>query len=201
MELSQLAGKQVETLRAISNIGMDHAAAALSQLLQRNINLKAPRILTIADGQLPIPGGVKPSVIGVCLCMQGDARGKIVIVFSRESALNMLDNLLSREESGTGSLTELESSALMEVGNILASSFLNALGGRLRITLVPSVPALLSDIAGTVAELARTVPAGDEILPLLMETEFFDDHSGFSGHFLLLPDHASIDLFLGKTGA
>src|SRR5512136_2328305 len=123
MGFSQLAGDQLEALQEMGNIGMGHAATALSQLMKKNIHLKISRVIAMDVGHVPVfPKGTQLLAVGVYLQILGDARGNILIVFTRENAMRMLDNLFSRDKSGGGPLTELEVSALKEVGNILASA-------------------------------------------------------------------------------
>ena len=49
-------------------------------------------------------------------------------------------------------MNEINASTLKEVGNILASAYLNALGSLLHMTLIPSVPLLAYDMAGAVVD-------------------------------------------------
>jgi chemotaxis protein CheC len=113
----------------------------------------------------------------------------------------MLDNLLSRAKPRSALLNALEISALKEVGNILASAYLNALGKRLKMTLIPSVPVLSFDSTGAVEDFVvnKLGELGD--MSFLIETEFAEDNDNFSGHFFLRPDHASLDIILQKISA
>ena len=79
----ELGSEQLNALREISIVGMDHAAVALSQLMKRDISLKVPRILTMDVARLPETlGGREQMVVGVCLKILGDARGNIVMIFT-----------------------------------------------------------------------------------------------------------------------
>ena len=124
-----------------------------------------------------------------------------MMVFTRENAMQMLDNLLSRAKPRSALLNALEISALKEVGNILASAYLNALGKRLKMTLIPSVPVLSFDSTGAVEGFVvnKLGELGD--MSFLIETEFAEDNDNFSGHFFLRPDHASLDIILQKISA
>ena len=201
MGFSQLADDQLQALREMSNIGMDHAATALSQLMKRDIHLKVSRLLAMDVAHVPeFLGGTQLKVVGVYLKILGDARGNIMMVFTRENAIRMLDSLLSRDKPRGALLSELELSALKEVGNILASAYLNAVGDRLKMTLIPSVPVLSFDMAGAVLDSVLSEQGETGNLSLMIETEFSEDNDTFSGHFFLLPDHASIDAVLSKIG-
>lgn len=196
-----LTDEQHDALQAMSNIGMDHAATALSQLMKRNIHLKVPRVLAVDVAHVPeILGGAQQMVVGVFLQILGDARGNIMIVFTRANAMRMLENLLSRNMTKGALLTELELSALKEVGNILASAYLNALGEKLKMTLIPSVPVLSFDMAGAVVDYVRNELGEVGDLSLMIEAEFSEDNNNFRGHFFLLPAPRSLDLILKKIG-
>jgi len=153
MGFSQMSNEQLHALQEMSIAGMDHAAIALSQLMKREIRLKVPRVMTMDIASLSeFLGGRQQMVIGVYLQILGDARGNIMMIFTREDAVKMLELLLSRNKEKGTLMTELEISALKEVGNILASAYLNALGDRFKMTLIPSVPLLTLDMAGAVID-------------------------------------------------
>jgi len=199
MGVSQLAEDQLQALREMSNIGMDHAATALSQLMKRDIHLKVSRLLAMDVAHVPeFLGGTQIKVVGVYLQILGDARGNIMMVFTRENAIRMLDNLISPDNSREAFLSELELSALKEVGNILASAYLNALGEMLKMTLIPSVPVLSFNMVGTLIDFVLSQQSETGDMSFMIETEFYEDGDTFSGHFFLLPDRASVDLILRK---
>ncbi|WP_305041508.1 chemotaxis protein CheC, partial [Geoalkalibacter sp.] len=94
-------------------------------------------------------------------------------------------------------------STLKEVGNILASAYLSALGGLLGVRLLPTVPALACDMAGAVIDpiLIDLGQAGD--VALMLETEFHsrqDEGRVMQGHFFLLPDPDSLQALLAVLG-
>jgi len=197
-----LTDEQHNALQAMGNIGMDHAATALSQLMKRDIHLKVPRVLAVDVACVQeFLGGTQQMVVGIFLQILGDARGNIMLVFTRANAIRMLENLLSRDMAGGMLLSEMELSALKEVGNILASAYLNALGEKLKMTLIPSVPVLSFDMAGAVVGHVRNEMGEVGDVSFMIETEFSEDNNNFSGHFFLLPSPQSLDLILKKIGA
>ena len=150
MPYSKLTQGQFDALREISSIGMGHAATALSQLLDEQIHLNVPRVTLTDIADVPdLLGGAERLVAGVTLQILGDARGNILMVFPSESASRLLARLL-RQDEGIVLESEIGVSTLKEVGNILASAYLNALGGLLGKTLIPSIPMYSCDMAGAV---------------------------------------------------
>jgi chemotaxis protein CheC len=203
VNFSRLSEGQLDALKEISNIGMGHAATALSQLIGETVYLRVPRVTVTDIAQVPeLMGGAEREVVGITLRILGDARGNILLVFPYESARQLLACLLHQSESEP-LLNELGTSTLKEVGNILASAYLNALGSLLHLTLIPSVPMLAYDMAGAVVDfvLIELSQAGD--LALMVETEFHGvtpGTAGIKGHFFLLPDPASLVFILDAVG-
>jgi chemotaxis protein CheC len=203
MTFTRLTAEQLDTLKEISNIGMGHAATALSQLLGETILLRVPRVEVAEIAEVPeLLGGAERVVVGITLQVLGDARGNILLIFPRESAHYLLSTLLVQQEKGLV-MNELGVSTLKEVANILASAYLNALGSLLKMTLIPSVPLLAFDMAGAVVDyvLIQLSQTGNHAL--MVETEFHDrrgSDQAVSGHFFLLPDPASLQVVLKAAG-
>lgn len=194
--MKELSAQQIDMLAEISNIGAGHAATALSQLLNKKILLQVPSVKVIPIAEVPeVVGGPERLVVGLFFRIFGNAKGNILILFPKESALSLIAELLSREPSGSNILQEMESSALKEVGNILASAYLNALSQMLKMVLIPSVPGLAYDMAGAVLDYILIELSQEGETALLIETEFISE-SRIKGHFFLLPDPESLRLIL-----
>jgi chemotaxis protein CheC len=201
MPFSSLSEQQFDALREISNIGMGHAATALSQLTGKTIHLEVPRVLiTETVSMQGFLGNAERPVIGISLRMLGNAQGYILMVFPRENAIKILEQLLPPKFTGGDTLSELELSALTEVGNILASAYLNALGEMLRMTLIPSVPHLYVDNVGRLID--NTLAEFGEVggITLMVDTEFFSKDERVSGKFFLFPDTSSLEVILTALG-
>lgn len=199
MTLVQLSDGQLDALKEISNIGMGHAATALSQLIGQTVHLRVPRI-TIADiADMPeLVGGAEEVVVGITLQIFGDARGTILLIFPRESAQQLLMRLVGKKPKGL-MFDELSASALKELGNILASAYLSALGGLLHMTLIPSIPLLAYDMAGAVIDNVLIELSQEGDLALMVETEFHGQSPAdevIRGHFMILPDPRTLEVLL-----
>lgn len=200
MTLLPLSDTQLDALKEVSNIGMGHAATALSQLIGEPIQLHVPRISIVEIPRIPeLFGGAEDVVAGITLQIFGDARGIILLLFPQQSAHQLLSRLLGQPSAGL-EFNELSASALKELGNILASAYLSALGSLLQMTLFPSIPLLAYDMAGAVVDNLLIELSQDEDLALLVETEFHGQgpaHEFFiRGHFMILPDAKTLDVIL-----
>lgn len=201
MLFPRLTEQHLDALREISNVGMGHAATALSQLTGKTIHLEVPRVMLTDTLRIPDESGyAEQTVVGISLRMLGNAQGHILIVFSWDNAVRILERLLSRKRPEGNLLSEMELSALNELGNILASAYLNALGEMLNMTLIPSVPHLCVHDAGTV--IANDIAEFGDVggLTLLLDTEFFSKDERVSGQFFLLPTPSSLEVILTALG-
>ena len=78
--------------------------------------------------------------------------------------------------------------------NILSSAYLNALSDFMGMMLVPSVPSLAIDLCGAVLTSIYMNFGYDRDYVFCVETQFLFEDPGLKlrGHFLLLPDLASL---------
>lgn len=203
MPFNELSDAQLDALKEISNIGMGHAATALSQLLGERVELRVPLVTVTDITEVPdLLGGPETLVAGITLQILGDARGNVLLIFPRDSANRLLSRLL-HQNAPSLLLDELGTSTIKEVGNILASAYLSALGNLLHLTLIPSIPMLAYDMAGAVVDyiLIELSASGDQAL--MVETEFHGENPAqepIRGHFFLLPDPGSLNVFLKAAG-
>jgi chemotaxis protein CheC len=203
MPFRELNNVQLDALKEISNIGMGHAATALSQMIGQTVNLRVPHVTITEISQVPeYLGGAEKLMVGITLQILGDARGSIMLLFPQESAHRLLCSLLGHQEKGLV-MNEVTVSALKEVGNILASAYLSALGNLLNKTLIPSVPLLAYDMAGAVVDYVLIDLSKSSDFALMVETNFSGDPGqelAIKGHFFLLPDPVTLDIFLNAVG-
>ena len=201
-EMLRLSHAQLDALREIGNVGAGNAATALSQVIRRKIDMTVPRVSILPLGEVPdVMGGPEAMVAGVYLRVFGPAPGSILFLLPRDSAFHLVDMLMGRKKGDTKFLNEMDESALMEIGNILAGAYLNSLSFFTHLTLLPSIPALAFDMAGAILSiiLIQLGQMGDHAL--VIETEFTsDDEEMMGGQFFLIPDPTSLETILTAIG-
>lgn len=203
MTFNALTEEHLDALREISNVGMGNAATALSQMVDDRIELHVPSVTLVDIVDVPdLMGGAERAVVGVTMQIHGDACGNVLLVFPELSAQRLVNKLLGRDSSQK-QFDELAESALKEVGNILASSYLGAMGSLIHLTMIPSIPAFAHDMAGAIIDflLIELSEVGDQAL--MLETEFHSrqkDDAVIAGHFFLLPDPAALGVLTNAIG-
>lgn len=202
-EFTKLSGLQLDALKEIGNIGAGNAVTALAQMVQAKIDMTVPQVSILPFADVPdLLGGADAHVVGIYFIVTGQAPTSILFILTAEKAGLLVDMLLQRKNGETDvyNLSEMEMSAMMELGNILSATYLNAMSMFTQLTFIPSVPALGVDMAGAIlnAILAQFGEIADHVL--LLETDFTKDEDEVVGHFFLLPEPGSLQTILTALG-
>lgn len=188
-----------DVLKELGNIGAGNATTALAQMLQCKVDMKVPqvRLLDFKDVGEAM-GGEEQIVIGIYLAVEGDITGSIMFVLERNAGKALVSKLMGMPAT-EGDFTEMEISALKEIGNIITGAYLNSLAQLTNLKMLPSIPDLNVDMLNAIL----SVPAiefgimGDQIL--LIQTVFTDEVD-LNGYFILMPDLESYAKMLGALG-
>jgi len=193
-DVRELKARQLDALKEVANIGGGHAATALSQMTNRRVMISVPRINIVRLEEVPeLIGAPNEVVAAVLMHMLGDLTGRTLLLFPERVSLRLCDMLLRRPSGGTTALGTLEQSALKEAGNILSGAYMNALSEFMQMLLLPSVPSLVVDMSAAVLTTTYLNFGHDRDFVFCVETEFrIDAEEALRGHFLLLPDMASL---------
>jgi chemotaxis protein CheC len=188
----------MDVLKEIGNIGSGNAVTALANLLSKKIYMSVPKVRIIDFKDIAtILGGEEELIVGIYLNLKEDIEGNIMFTIDIISATNLLKMLLDREVE---ELDEISISALSEVGNILSSSYVNALSALTGMKIAVSVPSLAIDMAGAIL----SVPAiqfgliSDKVL--FIETVFEEGDNQVKGNLFLLPNIESFQKILSLLG-
>lgn len=184
----QLTEVQLDAIRELGNIGAAHAATTLSQMLMCQINMSVPEVQVVDIGQICDYIGDEYSAM-VVFQLQGELEpgGYIVLLVSRESALRLTNTMLGMTDTER-EFGEMDQSALLEIGNIMISAFLDGTAMLLGIVMLPSPPDMAIDMAHAgMSSLLATMDADiDEVI--LFRTELKDEEHMVNSDILFLPD-------------
>lgn len=176
---------ELDILQSIVSRAMADSSASLAEMTAGRIRLSAPKLLCLPLNLVPsLTGGPEQVVVAVYVAMGGDLSGHVMLFFEEEKALLLADLLFGYPAGTTRSLGPLELSAIAEAGNICVSSFMNAVADVAGLKVIPTVPAVVMDMAGAILQsvVADLYQNGDEVL--VAETGFSGE---VSGRFLLMP--------------
>ncbi len=201
INIEDLNNIQIDVLREIGNIGAGNAATALAKMINKKVDMDVPKIKILEFKEVNgILGGAEIIVVGILLKVSGDLDGYMMFILEFKAAQILVNILMGKSVDDLGEFSDLEISALREIGNILAGSYLSALSSLTNLKIMPSVPDMAIDMAGAIV----SVPAiqfgkmGDTVL--YIETEFSEGTTKVVGDFFLIPNIESYDILLKALG-
>jgi len=145
-------------------------------------------------------GGPEEITAGVLVKMGGQLNGIMLSVQQLDFVNQVLGSMLGITVNGYENLTELENSALVEVGNIMISTFINALCGLSGISVNLTVPAFTVDMQGAILAVPMAEYGGQSDYIMTIGGNFVCDGKEVPCRLLLSPDIRSLNFLLRKLG-
>ena len=191
MKKRRLSKEKFDVLKELANIGVGNALTSLSKMLnEEKVEMNVPEATLAPLQDIPdLLGGAEFPVAGIYIESHGDVGLTILFVLSMDSAYKLISTLLPGSQ---GELDEMGLSALLEVGNILTGSYLNALSMMTNSRMMPSPPKIAVDMSGAIIStvIAEARIVDDEVV--ILKTSLNSLQSNISGHILILPDRGSL---------
>jgi chemotaxis protein CheC len=195
-----LSDIQLDTIREISNIGMGNAATALSQMVGAMVNITVPEALIIdVTDVADVIGGEDVEIAASYVQVVGQARGHLVMAFSIPDAHRIIE-LMAPGANLDVIKDEMARSAVQEIGNILGSSFLRSLSDLTQLNILPTVPAVAVDYAGSIVNyvVASLYEITEKLV--VVRTNFDLGGESVAGHCIFIPEPGSLRVILESLG-
>ena len=192
---------ELDTLREIGSIGTGNAATALSQMLKRQVRITMPEVRIMGYNEaIEWIGGPEEITAGVLVRLSGQISGIMLSVQPIEFVNLVLESVMDKGITNYEQLSELEHSALIEVGNIMISTFINALSGLADVNLDLTVPAYTVDMQGAILAVPMAEYGGQSDYIMTIGGNFVCDNRQVPCRLLLSPDIRSLNVLLRKLG-
>jgi chemotaxis protein CheC len=193
----KLSAVQTDAIQELGNIGAAHAATTLSQMLMSPVEMSVPQIKMIDIAQLGDYIGEESAAL-VVFELQGEIPhgGYVIFYISRASAVRLTNTMLGLTDENRP-LNEMDESALLEVGNIMVSAFLDATAELLGFIMLPSPPALSIDMAHAAMEslIAQMAEEVDEVM--LFSTELVCEEHKLDSDIIMMPESSTLIKIIG----
>jgi chemotaxis protein CheC len=198
MDVKEFSDIQLDAIKEICSIASGTAANALSQVLNKKVTMKVPDIQIVpVEVATSIMGDPNSIVAGVYSRLLGDFRGGLLLTFPREDVILLVNKLVNNgTEVKVHSLSELDVSAVSEVGNIISAAFVTAISKIIDKSILISVPKLSIDMLGAIVDFILIELAEEAEQALIMKIQFEDIPRTVSGHFFILPNPGSLEMLL-----
>lgn len=198
---NELNSLEIDTLREIGSIGTGNAATALSQMLGKQVRITLPEVRIMEYNEaIEWIGGPEAITAGVLVRISGQMSGIMLSVQSLEFVNLVLSCMLDEKIIDYVELQELERSALVEIGNIMISTFINALSGLADITVELTVPSLTVDMQGAILAVPMAEYGGQSDYIMTIGGNFIYEDRQVPCRLLLSPDIRSLNYLLRKLG-
>lgn len=191
----------LDLLREVGNIGAGNATTALSQLINKKIDMGIPVVNVLEFKELAqVIGGEENPIVAILVGVEGQISGMIMFVLEQGSAHNLVNVLTEKELTCFDAFDEMALSALKEIGNIIIGAYLNSLSSLTGLSIVPTVPYMAIDMAGAILSVPAIEFGKVSDKALLIQTDFGGEKEKVFGYFILIPDMASYETILKSLG-
>lgn len=189
-----------DVLAELANIGTGNAATALSQMLNHEkITLEVPEVEIVSLQFVPESLGDPGEKIAIVFLEASSDEIELTVLLALPlPAITAL--IIKLLPEGFEPLGEMGRSLLMELGNILVSSYLNALSTMTGLTFILTPPELGLDMAGALlgSVIAEKILVEEHFI--LIKTAMHALSQNIEGNILLLPEADSLEQVFRRLG-
>ncbi len=191
----------MDVLKEIGSIGTGNAATALSQVLSRKIEMTLPEVKIMGYNRaIKELGGAEPIVAGVLVQLSGELNGIMLYLQKMDFIKVVLKSIIGKEINDYSDLGELEMSALIEIGNIIISSYINAISTLTGITINLSVPSASVNMLGAILSVPMIEYGYQTDKLMTIGGSFICEGEEVYSNLILLPDIHSLNFLMKKLG-
>jgi chemotaxis protein CheC len=185
----ELTTTQKDALQEMGNIGAAHAATALSTMLMTSIEMNVPEIYVVDISRVHEYISDDRAAM-VLFQVNGDISqgGYLLLHVPIPSAIRLVNVMLGQTDMDR-EMNEMDQSALLEIGNIMVSAFLDGTAGLLDTVMLPSPPDLVIDMPHAALEVIIATQLAEQANEVvLFRTELTSDEHSIESNILLLPN-------------
>jgi len=188
-ERGGIRSPNVARVRALSDRSLSRAERSLGLMLGHSVRFAVREVHGVTSSALPslAEDAARERLAGMRFRILGQGSGWILLLFPLPAIYRLLQ-LLMGTPANPRTLTEMERSAVREVGNLLASSFLSELGDLVCRRLMPSppelhfeqVPRVVREVLASLHSLAAEV--------VVIQARLEDAEGDIHGRFFVVPE-------------
>lgn len=197
----EMDAMQQDVMREVGSIGTGNAATALSAMLSKTVKMTVPdvRILDY-NAAVRMIGDPEEIIAGVLVHMSGDINGIMLYLQKLEFINVVLQQTCGKQIADYSMLGDLERSALEEVGNIMISSYVNAMAKLTDMSINLSVPSLAVNMLGGIMTVPMAELGYQTDKVMIIDGKFIGDYTELSSNLLMMPEMDSLNHLLEKLG-
>ena len=195
--------ENLETLKEMgdnsASIVMESLSEMLCMAVEMDVSAVHVEMIKGIPDILKLPIDV---VVGAYVGFSGKISGTVLTILSIESARGMADILLAGmdDEAPLEYLTEMQESAILEIGNIMTSPFIDVMADALSMELTQSPPAIACDTLSSLISLSVN-GSDDSDFAIVFNSALHVVDQNINCNILMLPDPGNVEMMLGELGS
>ena len=170
-------------------------------MLGKPIEMKVPNVCVLEYNQIiDTMGGPEKVITGILVRLEGDIKGMMMFLLEDSFAQVVLSTFMSAENVQVTKLDDMQLSVITEMGNIMAGSYLRALGTLTGLTIDMSIPSMTVDMLGAIMSvpIIEFSQVGDKVL--FIDDGFAIDGVDIKSNIILIPEMESLETLMKKLG-
>jgi chemotaxis protein CheC len=192
---------ELSAVKELANIGLGHATTAIAEMTQQPFQMSVPHAASVSLEEIPLLlGGREEETVGIYMAVDGEVGGHIAFLFPWRSARFFWKLLLGYIPESVEKVGELEASVMLELGNIINSSFLNAISDMAEVPLHATPPVVSIEMAAAILQSIVLEACVSDYAALSIETRIYDASGEAEGFFLFIPTVGGLRKLFARLG-
>ena len=192
---------ELDAIKEIGSIGTGNAATAISQVLRKRTRMSLPAVYILGYNEaIEMIGTPEEIVAAVLVKMSGEINGIMLFILKMDFINAILESVMSKEIKQYMDLTEMEKSALEEIGNIIISSYVNALSGLTGVAIGLSIPSIAVNMLGGILSVPMAEFGYETDKLMMINGKFIVDNRVLDSNLLMMPDIHSLNYLMHRLG-
>lgn len=184
-DLGNLNEMELDAIKELGNIGVGKAATSISNMLGKEIDMSVPQAKIVAisklheyiDSEFPVA-----AVVTALEDLEKGNSGFLFVAFPNDTPEKICSVFLDEVTE------DMVESSVMEIGNIISSSFCDAIAEFLNTVLIPSPPNYARDFAIAILQVIIAQLAEKSDYLIVFEAEMSDRDDAIEILIILVPN-------------
>ncbi|MDR0924597.1 MAG: chemotaxis protein CheC [Hungatella sp.] len=197
----EMSGLGLDLIREIGSIGTGNSATALSSMLGKAVRMTLPDVQILGyNDAIKFLGDPEEIVAAILVKMSGEINGLMLFVLKLDFINEVLSSLMQEEIEDYYQLNVLETSALEEVGNIIISSYVNAISSLSDVSINLSVPDIAVNMLGGILSVPMVEFGYQTDKMMMISGQFVIGGKVLHSDLLMMPEIQSLNFLMEKLG-
>ena len=197
----EMNGLSLDLIREIGSIGTGNSATALSSMLGKTVRMTLPNVQILGyNDAIKFLGDPEEIVAAILVKMSGEINGLMLFILKLDFINEVLSSLMQQKIEDYYQLNVLETSALEEVGNIIISSYVNAMSTLSDVTINLSVPDIAVNMLGGILSVPMVEFGYQTDKMMMISGQFIIGGNVLHSDLLMMPEIQSLNFLMEKLG-